>query len=165
MCDIGIHFEWIDFKLSKNPMHYLKTLILISFRNPYPLGYGTKKIVKMTNYSVFCKYTLIMDLMPANTQSEQNHFYLESGLYYDHIFYALVSGHSKDESKQIYYWVIFWLMDYSCLTWQPRRMASCTGPSVGMSAWQLSAPFEQSAGTDKQKKINQYGREKPDMFK
>lgn len=26
---------------------------------------------------------------------------------------------------------------YSCLTWQPRQTASCTGPSVGTSAWQL----------------------------
>lgn len=92
-------------------------------------------------------------------------FFFKSGLYHDDIFFALVSGHSKDESKQTFYWVIFWHIDYSCLTWQPRRMASCTGPSVGMSAWQLWAPFEQSAGTDKQKKRNQYGREKPDMLK
>lgn len=40
-----------------------------------------------------------------------------------------------------------WLMNYFCLTWQPKQTASCTGPSVGMSAWQLWAPSEQSEET------------------
>lgn len=53
--------------------------------------------------------------------------------------------------------MIFWLSDYFCLTWPPRQTASCTGPSVGMSVWQLSALSEQSADTKPNNTQNQYG--------
>lgn len=52
----------------------------------------------------------------------------------------------------------FWLVYSSCLTWQPRRKASCTDPGVGMSAWQLWAPSEQSAETNRKESF-QYKRQ------